>query len=273
MLRARKMDVVGVSRSDGDVRGSIADGALVDGLVRTRRPSHVFHLAANSTVSHDALFENHDSISTGTLNVLEAVRRHTPEARVFIAGSGLQFVNSGQPISEAAEFSASSPYAVARIHSVFAARYFREAFGVRAYVGYLFHHDSALRNERHFNQKVVRAVQRIAGGSRELLTVGHLATRKEFSYAGDVVSAIWRLVSQDREFEVVIGSGDARELSEWVRYCFSARGLNWEDHIRVDSNAVPSPTLVSDPRRMRSLGWSPSETFEGLADRMLADRA
>ena len=91
----------------------------------------IFQLAAASTTRHDALFENHETISTGALNVLEAARLHAPSARVLIVGSGVQFANTGAPISERDAFEASSPYAVARIHSVYAARYFRR-LGVRA---------------------------------------------------------------------------------------------------------------------------------------------
>ena len=125
--------LVGVSRSAGGdwLVGDVARREQVEALVREHRPGYIFHLAANSTTRHDALFENHETISTGALNVLEAARTLAPEARVFLSGSGLQFRNEGQPIAEDAPFDASSPYAVARIQSVYAARYYRR-LGVRA---------------------------------------------------------------------------------------------------------------------------------------------
>ena len=60
------------------------------------------------------------------LNILEAVKRHCPESKVFITGSGVQFENKGVPISETDNFEANSPYAIARIQSVYAARYYRK---------------------------------------------------------------------------------------------------------------------------------------------------
>jgi GDPmannose 4,6-dehydratase len=127
---------IGVSRSGGDTCGDVGDRDLVEDLVRRYRPRFVFHLAAASTTRHDALLENHRTISTGTLHVLESARLHCPEARVFLTGSGVQFENKGLPISERDPFQASSPYAVSRIDSVHAGRYFR-SLGLRVYVGYL----------------------------------------------------------------------------------------------------------------------------------------
>ena len=104
ICRANGVEPVGISRSgtgkDGVV-GDVSDFVQVAALVQAHAPDFIYHLAANSTTRHAALLENHATITTGVLNVLEAVYRHRPEAKVFITGSGVQFVNRGHPISEA----------------------------------------------------------------------------------------------------------------------------------------------------------------------------
>ncbi|HMJ84937.1 MAG TPA: NAD-dependent epimerase/dehydratase family protein, partial [Vicinamibacterales bacterium] len=70
-LKSRNVDAVGVSRSGDWVRGDVGRLADVETLVREHKPHYIFHLAARSTTRHDALFENHETISTGSLNVLE----------------------------------------------------------------------------------------------------------------------------------------------------------------------------------------------------------
>ena len=72
------------------------------------------------------------------------------------------------PIRETDEFEANSPYSVARIQSVYAARYFR-SLGMKVYVGYLFHHESPLRKPLHVSQMIAIAVKRIAGVVMKLL--------------------------------------------------------------------------------------------------------
>jgi len=110
LLRQEGIDLVAVSRSAGGIQADVADYAAVEQLIKTQRPDYVFHLAANSTTRHDALFENHATISTGTLNILESVKKHSPSAKVFISGSGLQFKNENKPIKETDPFEARDPY-------------------------------------------------------------------------------------------------------------------------------------------------------------------
>src|SRR5215813_1231939 len=152
LLKEQNVDVVGVSPSGNFLRTDINDLRQIEELIKTNQPHYIFHLAANSTTEHSALFENHDIIATGTLNILESVRKYSTDSRVFICGSGLQFKKSEKPIKETDEFEARDAYSVSRIQSVYAARYFR-TLGVRAYVGYLFNHESPMRNERHISKK------------------------------------------------------------------------------------------------------------------------
>src|SRR4029079_12519546 len=111
-------------------------------------------------------------------------------------------------ISETDPFEASSIYAVNRIHTVYAARYYR-ALGVKAYVGYFFNHDIPLRSERHINKKIIEAAKRIAAGSKEKLEIADVNVKKEFGFAGDIVKGIWSLVDQDTVPEAMIGTGKA----------------------------------------------------------------
>lgn len=269
VCRARGVEPVGVSRT-GPLRADVAVFEQVRDLYELHRPEYVFQLAASSTTRHDALFENHRTISTGALNVLEAARLHAPSARVFIAGSGVQFANDGAPISESSPFAATSPYAVARIQSVYAARYFR-TLGVRAYVGYLFHHESPLRKPGHLSVTIARAARRIAAGAAEPLEIGDVGVEKEWTFAGDVAEAMFALVSQDRVLEATIGSGVAHSVADWLERCFALVGRDWRDHVRVRTGFVPEyRRLVSDPSTIRSLGWAPRVGLGELARMMMA---
>jgi GDPmannose 4,6-dehydratase len=270
LLGRQGVDVVAVSRTSEREQGSVADYDYVEGLITHHAPNYIFHFAANSSTHHDTLFENHGAISTGSLNILEVVRLHCPACKVFLSGSALQFINLGLPISEKTPFDGGSPYSIARIQSVYAARYYRDKFNIAAYVGYLFNHDSPLRTEKHINQKIIQTVLRILKGSDEKLVLGDIYAQKEFNYASDIVQAIWTLVNQNEVYEAVIGSGVAHSIKDWVEYSFGKYGLDWREHVVSNPSFRPDyQILVSDPAIIKGLGWRPTVKLNELADIML----
>lgn len=269
LCKLKGIDSIGISRSGNGFPGNVADYDQVEQLIKQHLPLYVFHLAANSTTRHDALFENHEAISTGTLNIFEAVKKHSPTSKVFITGSGLQFKNTGNPISEHDEFEANSAYSVARIHSVYAARYYR-SLGIRAYVGYLFHHESPYRKASHVSKMIALAAQRIAAGSNDMLEIGDIAVRKEWTYARDVMQGIMTLVEQEEIFEATVGSGLAYSIEDWLEQCFTLIGRDWHDHVKLRPGFVPDyKQLVSNPETINALGWHAGATISDLAKMMV----
>ena len=176
---------------------------------------------------------------------------------MFITGSGVQFRNLGRPISEHDPFEANSPYSIARIQSVYAARYYR-SLGIHAYVGYLFHHESPLRKPNHVSQKIALAVQRIAHGSKENLELGDISVIKEWTFAKDVAEGIFTLLQQERVYEAIIGSGIGYSIEQWLDCCFHEIGKDWKPHIRLQKAYKSEyPILISHPVLIHQLGCNP----------------
>ena len=267
ILRDENVATIGVSRSRGElveVVGDVADFELVENLIKTAQPDFVFHLAANSTTKHAAIFDNHAAIATGAINILESVNRHSKHTKVFLSGSAVQFENDGTPIDENTAFAALSPYAVSRIESVYWARYFRGS-GLQIYVGYFFNHDSSRRAISHVNQKIATAARNL-----EKIEIGDVSVRKEFGFAGDAMRAVWILVNQNRVFEVVIGTGEARSIADWLELCYSLSGQDWRDYVIINrSYKAEYKLLVSNPALLKSLGWQPATTIDDLAKMMM----
>ncbi|MEP7321939.1 MAG: GDP-mannose 4,6-dehydratase [Saprospiraceae bacterium] len=263
------IEVIGVSRQKAQVIGSVSDISLVQSLIQKYKPAYIFHFAAVSDISHELVWEHQDTIVKGTLNILQSVLDYSPHSKVFISGSGLQFLNKNLPIQESDLFDPKDAYSLARIQSVYTARYFRSK-GIKVYVGYFFNHDSPLRSEKHINQFIVKSALRIKNREQYKLNIRNANFKKEFLFAGDAVKAVWYLVNQDTITETVIGSGHAIAIMEWINYCFYSLNLNIEEHLVIENNTIPSiHTLVSDPATIISLGWNPTLSFEGLADLML----
>ena len=267
--RRRKIEVIGVSRSGPWLHGEVACPEFVEELIRGHQPDMIFHLAASSTTMHDEIYENHAAIGTGTVNILEAVKRRSPGSKVFITGSGVQFINNGRPISEKDPLDHRSFYAAVRNYSVYLARYFR-SIGIQTYVGYLFHHESPLRGEQHVCQKIARAAKRISQGSDEIIELGDISVRKEWTFAEDTVEGIITLVEQNRVYEATIGSGIAYSIEDWLHECFKLINKDWHLCVREKKNfKAEYQILVSNPATINSLGWHATTAIGELAKIML----
>ncbi|MEX6687370.1 GDP-mannose 4,6-dehydratase [Danxiaibacter flavus] len=268
LLQNEAVEVIAIGRNNAS-GVDISNLDDVKALVKEYKPDHIFHLAANSTTRHDTLFENHSTISTGTLNILEAVKSHSPLTKVFISGSGLQFKNRDLPIKETDEFEARDAYSVCRIQSVYAARYFR-MLGIKAYVGYFFNHDSPRRTSRHVAQMIAADVLAIEKGEEKIITIGDPSVKKEWGFAGDIVKAIWTLVEQDEVFEANLGTGLGYSIQEYIETCFDIINKDWKNHVQLkDGFKADYRQLISDPSTILSLGWKPETSFEALTKMML----
>lgn len=269
LLLKEKIQVIRITRSGDFLKTALTSYDEVTALIQKEQPDFIFHLAANSTTRHDALFENHNTIATGTLNILEAVKEFSQHTKVFISGSGLQFLNNGNPIKETDPFAANDAYSISRIQSVYAARYFR-SLGIKVYVGYFFNHDSPLRTERHVTKMISETVKRIAAGSNEKLKIGDMSVVKEWSYAGDIVRGIWLLINQDKIFEANIGSGIGYSIKEWIEVCFKLVSSNMNENVEIRNDFVSSyKKFISDNSVIKSLGYQPEVSFSSLAKMMM----
>ncbi len=266
LLEKNLINTIGISRNNSELVGDICNYEFVLDVIKKYKPQYIFNFAANSTTSHEFAFENHNTIALGTLNILESCRMYAPHAKIFIAGSALQFKNENIPINEETEFDPNSAYSVSRIQSVYMSRYFRNKFNLNIYIGFLFNHDSSLRSVRHVNMKIIDYVKNFKFNKIENLKLGNIYIKKEFGYAGDIVNAIWMFINQNNISEIVIGTGKAYSISDWLDLSFTLINKDWKNHVNFENpNLKETQILVSDPRKINELGWKPKIEIEELA--------
>ena len=266
LLHENLIDTIGISRYNSEVIGDVSNYNFVHDLIKKHKPQYIFNFAANSTSSHDAAFENLHTISLGTFNILEVCRIYTPNAKIFIAGSALQFKNENIPINEQTEFDPNSIYSVARIQSVEISRFFRNKFNLNIYFGYLFNHDSSFRSLRHVNMKIIDFVRNNTFPDSKKLELGNIFIKKEFGFAEDIVNAIWKFVNQNEIFEIVIGTGKAYSIIDWLEISFSLINDDWTKYVVHENPTIHETNiLVSDPQKINSIGWLPKIDIHQLA--------
>jgi GDPmannose 4,6-dehydratase len=250
--------------------------SVLQAILKTS-PAEIYTLAGQSSVglSFQQPVETLESISVGTLNLLEAIRIVEQPIRFYNASSGECFGDTdGHAAKEDTPFRPRSPYAVAKAAAFWEAANYREAYGLYACSGILYNHESPLRPERFVTRKIVAAACRIAAGNRDKLRLGNLDIERDWGWAPEYVEAMWLMLQQPDPRDYVIATGKVSKLEDFVDLAFREVGLNWKDHVETDP-AFLRPTDLSrglgDPSLAeKKLGWKAKYAMPDVVRMMIA---
>lgn len=241
------------------------------------QPDEVYNLSGQSSVglSFEQPVETLESITIGTLNILEVLRFLNLPVRFYNAGSSECFGDTATDAAdETTPFSPRSPYAVAKAAAYWEVANYREAYGLHACSGLLFNHESPLRPERFVTRKIVSAACRIAQGSREKLRLGNISIARDWGWAPEYVEAMWLMLQLEQPSDFVIATGETNTLSDFVAEAFRCVGLDARDHLETDPTLLrPSEILVgrSNPEKAsRVLGWQAHVKMKDVVKMMVA---
>lgn len=243
-------------------------------LAKTR-PKEIYNLAGQSSVglSFNQPVETLESISTGTLNLLEGIRFLDPSIRLYNAGSSECFGNTGQTSAdEHTAFRPRSPYAVAKACAANLVANYRESYQLFACTGFLFNHESPLRPRHFVTRKIVEAAHRIHAGVESFVTLGNLNISRDWGWAPDYVEAMWLLLQRESPLDVVIATGRTVSLQYFVKSAFAYFDLDWEQYVIQDKNLLrPSDIAYSSANvtlAATELGWTARHSVDDVVRNM-----
>ena len=236
------LDKLGIRSRIQIVSLALNDSRSVLQVLNQVRPNEVYNLAGLSSValSFEQPLEALESITLGTLNLIESIRFLKRDIRFYSAGSSECFGEIGELVAadENTAFRPRSAYAVAKAAAFWEVANYREAYGLFACSGILFNHESPLRPERFVTQKIIAAACRIAEGSNENLCLGNVSIQRDWGWAPDYVEAMWKMLQQEEPDDFVIATGKLHSLEEFVETAFSILRLDWRDHVIVDPSLL-----------------------------------
>ncbi len=258
---------------------SLTDFRSVLQILTKYQPDEIYNLAGQSSVglSFQQPVETLESIATGTLNLLEAIRFTGAKIKLYNASSSECFGDTGgQPATEITPFRPRSPYAVAKSAAFWEVANYREAYNLFACSGILFNHESPLRPQRFVTQKIVSVVCQIAKGSNDKLHLGNISVQRDWGWAPEYVEAMFLMLQQDEADDYVIATGETYPLQNFVVEAFNSVGLNWQDYVEVDESLY-RPTDISVGRANpikaeQKLGWKANYKMPDVVGMMVKDR-
>ena len=259
------------------ITGDITDENSINHVIKSMRPNEFYNLAAQSFVgvSWELNKLTTEVNAIGVLNILNAIKVHSPVTRFYQASTSEMYGNSDTPIqNETTAFKPRSPYGVSKLYSHWITINFRESYGLHASNGILFNHESPLRGIEFVTRKITDGVARIKLGLKDKITLGNLDVSRDWGFAGDYVEAMWMMLQHAVPEEFVISSGEKHTIKEFLNLSFAAVGINdWEKYIDIDPRfkrpAEISSLFGDNSKARRVLGWAPKTSFTQLVDSMI----
>lgn len=247
--------------------------------VSAAKPDAVIHLAGQSSAarSFEIPEETFAINALGTWNLLDAVQRGAPEARVLVVGTSEVYgpQQDGTRVAEDAPFAPVSPYALSKA----AADGFAEVFAKQNALDCLrtrsFGHTGPGQTARFVIPAFAQQIAEIeAGRSDPLLRVGNLEVTRDLLDVRDVAAAYVALLERGtRGAAYNVCRGVGVKLSNVARMLIERAKMP----IRIEPDAsrmrpADVPYLVGDPTRIeRDTAWHAEIPFERTLDDVLAE--
>ncbi len=273
------------------IAADLVDGESLVHAVKQSQPDEVYNIAAQSVPADSWTHPLYTGEVTalGVVRVMEAVRNHAPNARVYQATSREILGNiRAESATESTPIDANNPYGIAKAYAHMMTRCYRESYGMFACGGILFNHESPRRSLHFVTRKVTAAVACIKNGvtqppldelGRPLTTpdgklkLGFLDARRDWGYAKEYVEAMWLMLQQESPQDYVIGTNSSYSVRDLCEIAFAHAGLDWKNHVLTDDSLMrPTEITVLQgdySKAKRDLGWEPRTSFVELVQLMV----
>lgn len=241
-------------------------------LLRTLKPAVLVHLAAQMDVRRsvaDPMFDAQTNIA-GSLNLLEAVREHSPQTRVVFSSTGGAVYGdfTAPPNVETFSKNPESPYAISKLSVEFYLAYYGRVQGLE-YAVMRYANVYGPRQDPHGEAGVVaifcgRIIDRTA-----LTVFGDGLQTRDYVYVGDVVDATWRGATQpvppmrlldDRAFNV--GTGIATDVLTLASVLSNAAGATVSVEHAPERPGEQRTSYLDISKAKAELGWTPAVSLE-----------
>ena len=247
------------------VEGDIRDAAMVDGLFSQGKFDGVVHLAARAGVrpslEQPILYEEVNCI--GTLNLLEAARRHGPQVFTFGSSSSVYGINEKVPFSEEDEINLPiSPYATTKRAGELMCFNYHHLYDMRiSCLRFFTVYGPAQRPEM-----AIHKFTHLLAQGEVIPMYGDGSSRRDYTFVDDIIDGVVAALDQAPGFEIFnLGGAETTSLADLVRWL--AEELEVEAHIQQlpDQPGDVPITFAEVSKAAKLLGYSPRVPIrEGL---------
>jgi dTDP-glucose 4,6-dehydratase len=245
------------------ISGDLQDGGAVDDAMRDVRIA--FHLGALIAIPYS--YQHPDEVVAvnvmGTLNVLNAARRHGIERLVHTSTSEVYGTARYVPMDEGHPLQGQSPYSASKIAADKIAESYCRSFELPVVTVRPFNTYGPRQSTRAVIPTII--TQALSSGR---VSLGSLEPRRDFTFVSDTVSGFLKAATADCPPGTTVNLGTGRDVSirEVAELIFSILGREFEiatesHRLRPKDSEVDrlcsSPALAAD-----LLGWQAEVSLE-----------
>ena len=258
------------------LRVNLLDYQTVFNLINDIRPTKLINLSGPSSVyqSYNNPKVTIESINKIFDNLTEAFFKTIKNGVYFQALSSEMFLpNENKRLNENSKISPRSPYAIGKAQIYEKSIQLRNKNKVSIANGILFNHESEFRDNEYLFMKVINKAIEISKSRKGNLTVGSLNLVRDWTYAGDIASAIFKIVEESNSEDYVVGSGNGHSIEELVQQVFDYFNLDLKTHVNVDKTLLrkgdPSKTISNPEKIYKDLQWKATTSFNNLVSKCI----
>jgi len=240
----------------------LLDPAATQDLLKKLQPTQIYALASIAEVGKSfqkarKILQENTSLY---LNLLEAVRDQTPDARILAVLSADGYKPSDKPIAENHRLSPLNPYGVSKVTQEMLCDSFAQAYDLSIVKVRPFNHIGPRQLPHFVVSAFAEQIVEIENGTQSELEVGNLTATRDFTDVRDTVLAYILLMKKGIPGEVYnVGSGTGYQIQEILDQLVGLSKLDIsvkQDPSRM--RPIDVPYMVADITKISQLGWSPT---------------
>jgi GDP-4-dehydro-6-deoxy-D-mannose reductase len=261
------------------VIADLRDPEIVEDVLLSARPGHIYHLAAQAYVptAWQDPWDTFENNVRPELNIIRVMLDRELDARLLVVASNEVYgaISPDElPVDEESMLEPRNPYGVSKVAQDLLARQYYLSHSLDVIRARAFNHLGPRQSPQFVAANFARQIAEAEVGLRQpTVHVGNLKALRDFTDVTDVVRAYALLMDKGRSGEAYnVASGQPRSVQSVLETFMSLSPV--EVHVRQDPERLrPSdvPIIYGNSAKLRDdTGWQPSVSFEESLRRVLA---
>jgi len=275
-LAAAGYEVMGVDLCDGDgvIAADLLDPAATEAVLKQVMPQVIFHLAGQADVGKSWKIpqKTFEINVIAAINLMEGIRKVCPEASLVIVGSSDEYGNlreAGVSVNEETPMRPMNPYAISKDAQEKLGKAYVKAYGMKVCMTRSFNHGGAGQRTGFMIPDFAQGIVRVERGESEAVSVGNLASKRDFTHVKDIVRAYRLIAERGTPGEVYnVGSGKTYSAGDVLDKMIAL--ARCPIPVRPDPARMrPSdtPVICCDNGKLRNdTGWEPEHSLEEILE-------